>query len=89
MFYYLPFFSLLIFTAVISAVVGFLFHDLTTKLLRSNVSRFIAGAGVSMLVGGFITKLLRFDNWYYYLATISLTFVLYVISIRSLTKSNE
>ena len=89
MFYYVTFFSLLIFTAVISAVVGFLFHEFTTKLLRSNVSRFVAGAAISMLVSGIVTKLLRFDAWYYYLATISVTLVLYVISIRSLNRSNQ
>ncbi|PIC99556.1 hypothetical protein CSV68_07340 [Sporosarcina sp. P29] len=89
MFLYFTLFSVFIFSIVISAVVGFLFHELSNKLVSFKVFRLIVGAGVSVLVSGFLTKLLRIDIGYMYIAAIVMSVVLYVILVRSLNKSEK
>lgn len=81
--------SLLIFAAVISAVAGFLFHELTGSLLRKGATRYFAGACVSVIASVMIIKLLRLDAWYYYGAAVAVTLALYMISVKSINRGTK
>ena len=85
MFIYFTLIAVFVFSVVISAVVGFLFYQLSKKLLPSSEIRHIAGMVISVLAGITMTKLLLFDIWYYYAAVIGGTIVLYRILVRSST----
>ncbi|ARD48655.1 hypothetical protein SporoP37_11175 [Sporosarcina sp. P37] len=86
MFIYYTLFSLFIFLVVISAVVGFLFHELSDKITSSKIISLLAGAAASVIASSLITKLLLSDIWNLYAAAIAVTLVLYVILVRSLNK---
>ncbi|WP_301107247.1 hypothetical protein [Sporosarcina sp.] len=86
MFIYFTLIAVFVFSVVISAVVGFLFHQLCNQLLTSGRIGYILGMVVSVLVSIIMTKLLLFEIWYYYAAVIGVTILLYIVLVRS-TKS--
>lgn len=83
MFIYFTLIAVFVFSVVISAVVGYLFHELTAKHLTSSGIRYIAGMVVSILVSCIMTKLLLFEIWYYYVAALGVASVLYIVIVRS------
>lgn len=84
---YLQIFLLFVFSVVMSAAIGFLIYLAGDKISPSNVIRHTLGVGASVLTGYFITELLIFSGiWYYYVATIVLGVLLYVLFVKSLGK---
>ena len=84
---YLQVFLLFVFSVVMSAAIGFVIYLVGDKVSPSTVIRHTLGVGASVLTGYFITELLVFSGiWYYYVATIVLGVLLYVLFVLSLGK---
>lgn len=84
---YLQVILLFLFSAVMSATIGFVIYLVIDKLIFSTVIKHIVGLGVTILTGYFITELLIFSGiWYYYVGTIILAGLLYVLFIILLSK---
>ncbi|WP_153732768.1 hypothetical protein [Sporosarcina obsidiansis] len=86
MFIYFTTFSVIVFSAIISAVVGFLVYQAGGRFLPSSVIRHIVGGGTTVLTGCFITTLLHLEIWYVYTAVIVSAVIIYTVSIVSSSK---
>lgn len=82
---YLQIFLLFVFSVVMSAAIGFVIYLAVDKVSPSTMIRHTLGVGASVLTGYFITELLIFSGiWYYYVATIVLGIMLYVLFVKLL-----
>lgn len=88
MFIYFTLFSVFIFCFLMSAVVGYLFHEVSNKLVTSRALLRIVGAIVAVVVSLFMTKLFLFEIWYVYVSVsnVALTIGLYVVLVKSSNK---
>ena len=80
---YFTLFSIIIFSAVMSPVIGFLFYQAGNRFFPSMLIQHFFGIGATVLMGYFLTKLLLFGIWYYYVIVISLGIILYIVFIKS------
>lgn len=84
---YLQVILLFVFSVVMSAAIGFVIYLVGDKISLSNVIKHALGVGASVLTGYVITEMLIFSGiWYYYVATIVLGVLLYVLFVASLSK---
>ena len=83
---YLTIFFVFVFAVVMSAAIGLLFYEASDKFLPSTVIRHILGVGASVLISCLITALLLFGVWYFYMATIGVGIMLYVLFVVSFGK---
>lgn len=84
---YLQVFLFFLFSVVISASIGFVIYLVIDKIASSTVIKHSAGVAVSALTGYFVTELFIFSGiWYYYVGTILLAGLLYVLFVVLLSK---
>ncbi|PIC66673.1 hypothetical protein CSV71_14610 [Sporosarcina sp. P21c] len=75
--------SVIIFSAVISPAIGFLVYQASNRFFKSTLIQHSLGIAATVLVCCFLTNLLLFGIWYYYVIVISLGVILYIVFIKS------
>ncbi|MBB4826160.1 hypothetical protein HNO89_003397 [Sporosarcina luteola] len=75
---YFTIFSVVVFSAAMSALTGLLVYQACQRFLHLPMIRHIVGVGSIVFLASLLTKLLLFGSWYYYVATIGLAIVIYM-----------
>ena len=86
---YLNVFFVLVIIMVMSAAAGLLIYAASDRLLPSSVIKHVLGVGATVLISYFITKLLRFEVWYFYATTIGMGILLYIVFVISFSKYSK
>ena len=86
---YLTLFSVFIFSVVMSAVIGYLFHAVLNTLISSKDTTPLVGAGISILFISFMITMFLFGIWYLYAIGIILTLGVYFVLLQSSYKRNK
>lgn len=83
MLFYMTIAALFLFTAVMSAVIGFLMYQAARRLTASRAARHTTGAAAVLLTGYLTTLMLLFPTWYYYAAVSAVSIALYTVLLKS------